>query len=356
MPLPFTDPPKSLCILRLSAIGDVCHSVAVVRAIQDQWPKTQLTWIVGALEATLVGDIPGIEFITFDKKKGRAAFHALKAQLSNRQFDALLHMQVSLRASMASRYVHAPVRLGFDRSRAKDFQWLFTNQKISKADNQHVLDALFGFAQAIGVAVPAQPRWDIPIPADAARYAEQHLPGTQPTLVISPCSSTRFRNFRNWSAERYAAVVNHAIERHGMRVVLTGGPTELEQEYGARISAMAQHPVVNLIGQSNLKQLLAILQRAAVLVSPDSGPAHMATAVGCPVIGLYATSNPFRTGPYLSQQWVVNKYPEAVRQQFGKDVTQVAWGQRVRRADVMDLIAVGDVCRMLDSLRAAARR
>jgi heptosyltransferase I len=225
---------------------------------------------------------------------------------------------------------------------------LFTNRKIPPGERQHVLDAMMGFARTLGVATEGPPRWDIPLPAEAVRFAESHLPGDTPTLVISPCSSARFRNFRNWAAERYAAVVNHAVEKHGMRVVLTGGPTALEREYGARISAMAQHPMLNLIGQSNLKELLAVLQRATALISPDSGPAHMATAAGCPVIGLYATSNPLRTGPYLSQQYVVNKYPEAVQREFGKDVSQVAWGQRVRRADAMELIGVGEVCRMLD--------
>jgi len=126
----------------------------------------------------------------------------------------------------------------------------------------------------------------------------------------------------------------------------------LERDIGAQIMQLARHVPQNLIGQTNLKQLLALLERGTVVISPDSGPAHMATCVGTPVIGLYATSNPLRTGPYLSQRWVINKYPEAVRADGGKSVDEVSWGQRVRRPDAMDLITVGDVTNKLTELLA----
>lgn len=349
MTLPFTSPPRNLCVLRLSAIGDVCHTLAVVRAIQAHWPQTKITWIIGVLEATLLGDIPGIEFITFDKKKGWSAIVALRRTLRGREFNALLNMQVSLRASVVGLCVKSPIRLGYDRARAKDLQWLFNNHHIPIEKQQHVLDSLLGFAAALGINDCAF-HWDIPLPDAAREFAQQALPGDQPTLVISPCSSARFRNWRNWAAERYAAVADHAMTQHGMRVVLCGGPTALERDYGQRITALMRSAPLNLIGQTNLKQLLAVIARGTVLISPDSGPAHMATAVNTPVIGLYATSNPRRTGPYLSQQWVVNKYPDAVRAEFGKDIEDMAWGQRVRRADTMDLISVDDVTGKLDEM------
>ena len=117
-------PPQSLCILRLSAIGDVTHMVPVVRTLQSIWPKTKITWIIGKLESELVMDIPGIEFIIFDKKQGWGAYKTLKKNLHNRQFDLLLNMQSSLRASLASTKINAPIKLGFDRERAKDYQWM----------------------------------------------------------------------------------------------------------------------------------------------------------------------------------------------------------------------------------------
>lgn len=355
--LPFTNAPKSLCILRLSAVGDVCHTVPVVRSIQRQWPETRITWIIGKLEASLVGDLPGIEFIIFDKSRGWRAYTQLKQDLRNQlkgqHFDALLQMQISIRSSIASLLIPADIKLGFDKDRAKDYQWLFTNARIPAKPRQHVMDGLFGFAEAIGV-MDLEPHWDIPIPAEAQDFVQQHLSTNKPILAISPCSSNRARNWRNWSAEGYAEIADYVFEQHGMQVVLTGGPSALEKDYGEKISALTKHTPVNLIGQTNLKQLLAIIQRANAIITPDSGPAHMATTVGTPVIGLYVTSNPDRSGPYLSQQWVVNKYPEALQAEMGKTVNEAPWGQRVRSADAMARISIEDVTEKLDALLDSA--
>ncbi len=350
-PLPLASPPASLCILRLSAIGDVCHTLPVVRAIQRHWPATRITWIIGKLEATLLEDIPDIEFIIFDKRRGLGAYADLWRAMRGRRFDALLQMQVSLRASMASLVIPAPLRLGFDRERARDFQWLFTNARIAPRPRQHVMDGLFGFAEALGVE-DLTPVWEIPVPPAAAAFAREWIPEKGRALIISPCSSNRVRNWRNWSAERYARVVDYAVERHGMKVLLTGGPTRLEQEYGKRITTLARHAPANLIGRTNLKQLFALLQRAAVLIAPDSGPVHMAVAAGTPVIGLYVTSNPDRTGPWRDRQWVVNRYPEALREMLGKEVEEVPWGKRVRSPEAMERITVEDVMERLDALMA----
>jgi heptosyltransferase I len=191
-------------------------------------------------------------------------------------------------------------------------------------------------------------RWDIPVPAAARSFAERIMPPGQPWLAINPCSSARARNWRNWPADHYASIARHAATRHNMRIVLTGGPSQLERDTAQAICKAADIGITNLVGQTSLKQLLAILGRAAVLISPDTGPAHMATAAGTPVIGLYATSNPLRTGPYLSQHYVVNKYPQALQQYSGKTVDQARWGERVRHPEAMSLITVEEVTAMLD--------
>ncbi len=350
--LPFASAPESLCVLRLSAVGDVCHTLPVVRSIQRHWPGTRITWIIGKLEAGLLDDIPGIEFIIFDKGRGQLAYADLHRTMRGRRFDALLQMQISLRASLAGLLIPARIRLGFDRSRARNGQWLFTNARIAAQPRQHVMDGLFGFAQALGVT-DLTPRWDIPIPPQAEEFARRHIPEGRDLLIISPCSSNRLRNWRNWSAENYAKVVDYAAERYGMGSLITGGGSELEREYGERIGSLARHTPVDLVGRTSLKQLLALLQRGRVLISPDSGPVHMATAVGTPVIGLYATSNPERTGPYYGRQWVVNRYPEAAREEFGRPVEQIRWGRRVRNPQAMQLISVEEVCRKLDDLLAS---
>jgi heptosyltransferase I len=333
-------------------VGDVCHTVPVVRALQDHWPTTNITWVIGKLESTLVGDIPGVTFNILDKSHGWRAYRDLRRQMQGRAFDLLLHMQVSLRSSAASRLISSPVRLGFDRARARDFQWLFTTDRIEAKKNQHVMDGLFGFTEALGIA-PPNPRWDIPIPDRAREFAARHIQADTRTLVISPCSTSRYRNWRNWSVEGYAAVADHAVGKLGMQVILTGGPSPMETRYGKEICRITRHTPTNLIGQTGLKELLALLDEAHALVAPDSGPVHMATTVGTPVIGLYATSNPMRTGPYFSRQWVVDKYPEALEADLGKTVDQVPWGKRVRNPAAIDRIRVSDVTDKLDSLMAS---
>ncbi len=340
-----------MCVLRLSAVGDVCHTLPVVQTLRHAWPQTHFSWIVGKLEAGLVGDVPGIDFIDFDKAAGLRAYPRLREKLRGQRFDLLLHMQMSLRASLASRCVHAPLRLGFDRERAHDFQWLFTTHRIPHVDREHVMDSFFGFARALGVQ-DRRLAWDIPIPAGAAQRAREIIPDGRPTLIVSPCANARFRNWRNWPYERYAPVVEHAVRSLGWQVVMTGGPSQAEAEATAAIEHASRVPVLNLQGKTSLKELLALIDRAEVLISPDSGPIHMATAVDTPVIGLYATTNPDRAGPYLSQQWRIDRYPDAVRRFLGKTVEEVPWGTRVRDPQAMALITSEEVIAMLDRLAA----
>lgn len=345
-------PPREVCILRLSAIGDTCHALPVVRTLQRAWPQARFTWVIGGTEAKLMSGIDGVELAVLDKSAGVSGFLDLRRRLAGRRFDLLLMMHASMRSNLTSLLVRARVRLGFDRARARDYQHLFSNASIAARPQEHVMDGLFGFADALGVSERLL-RWDIPVSDDDRAFASRSIPSGARTLVISPCSSQRFRNYRNWNVENYAALAEHAKQAHGARVILTGGSTAVEAQYAEGICRLARKSgPLNLVGRTTLKQLLALLDRADVLVCPDSGPAHMATAVGTPVIGLYATSNRFRTGPYLSQRWVVDRYPDAVKMEFGTDVDKIPWGGRVRNPDAMDLIKVEEVTALLDQLFA----
>lgn len=339
--------PETLCVVRLSAIGDTCHALAVVRRLQDSWPRVKITWIIGKVEASLMSDIPGIEFIILDKSKGRRAHKDIRTHLKGRRFDIALCMHASMRANLLCRSIPAKIRLGFDKERARDFQWLFTNKRIPAASHEHALDAMMAFATAIG-AESRDLRWDIPLPDDARQFAGQFAKEKRPFVVISPCSSQRSRNYRNWNVENYAAIIQHLQQAHGCNVVLTGGNSELEREYGSALSSTDTGRLDNLVGKTSLKQLLALIDAADLVICPDSGPAHMATSAGTAVIGLYATSNPERTGPYLSRDLTVNRYPDAARRYLGRDVGQLRWGQRVRHADAMNLITIADVIAKID--------
>jgi heptosyltransferase I len=341
-------PPQSVCILRLSAIGDVCHTLAVVRRMQDAWPQTRFTWIIGKLEAKLLGHLPDIEFIVFDKRAGWRAYVDLRRKTRGRRFDVLLHMQLALRASAIASMVPATIKLGFDRARARELQWLVTNRKIKPQHHQHVLDGLMGFADYFNVATSSL-RWDIPLPDEALAYARKVIPDNQPTLIISPCSS---HALRNWSAEHYATVADHAVGRLRMRVLICGGPSAPEREMGAAIQQHMKQTAVSLVGQDTLLQMLATLQRARVLISPDSGPAHMATCVGTPVIGLYAATRLARSGPYLSRQWSVDGYEQAALQFMHQPADRLPWAEKIEYPGVMDLIAPEAVIEKLTALMA----
>jgi len=342
-------PPERICVVRLSAIGDTCHALAVIRSIQDTWPETRLSWIIGKTEASLMSDIPAVEFIIFDKSKGARAYADVRRQLSGQEFDIALCMHASLRVNVLYPLIATPLRLGFDYRRAVDYQWLFTNRRIAARPHEHSMEAMMGFARHIGVP-KRDLRWDIPLSPAHLDYAGQYASADRPLLSISPCSSLRSRNFRNWSVENYAAAANHARNKFNCTVVLTGGNSDLEQEYGRAINKLCGNQLVNLIGKTSLKQLFALLSASRLLICPDSGPAHMATAAGTPVIGLYATSNPARSGPYLSQDLTVNAYPDAAAAYLGKSVDALRWGQRVRDPRAMGLIRLASVTRRIDQV------
>jgi len=349
IPYSLATPPEKVCLLRLSAIGDTCHVVPLLRTLQDAWPRTRFTWVTGKLEAKLMSLIPDVELITVDKGAGFSAYRRLRSSMQHRgAFDLLLHLQLSIRASAYSALIHAPVKLGFDKPRARELQWLFTNARVAERQREHVLDSFLGFADALGVT-HKRLRWDIPLPAEALAYAENLIPGSQQTLLISACSSHRVRN---WLPERYAAVADHATNKHGMRVILCGGPSALEREMAQAIAKRATVPLVDQVGRDTLPQLLALLSRATVLVTPDSGPAHMATMVDTPVIGLYAATNPARSGPYLSRRWCVDAYDAAARKFHGKSAAELPWTQKIELPGVMELIEIAAVTAQLDELLA----
>ncbi len=288
--------------------------------------------------------VPGVELLAVDKRRFVSELMRLRAFLSARPFDLLLHMQASFRANLVSTLVRAPIKLGFDRPRARELQWLFTNRQIAARRRQHVLDSFLGFLDALDLP-QHRAEWDIPLPPDAVAYARRLMPDERATLVLSPCSS---HVLRNWRPEYYALLCDHAARRWNMRVILCGGPSAVEREMGDRILAHAASPPLDQIGRDTLPEMLALLGAATVLLTPDSGPAHMATMVRTPVIGLYAATNPARSGPYLSREWCVDRFADAARKFMGCDPEALPWNVKIEKPGVMDLIAPEEVIEKLD--------
>jgi heptosyltransferase I len=331
--------------LRLSALGDVTHVLPVIRVLQEQWPDTQVSWVIGKLEHRLLRDLPGIEFIVFDKQGRWKAVHKLKQDLRRRHFDVLLHMQASARANVLSCMVHAPIRIGWDRERCRDLHQWFVNTPVAPIAQQHQVEGFLEFPRALGL-VTGPPRWDLPIKAEAIAWVNQQCVPAQPLLAISPCSS---HVRRNWNPARYAAVADFAARDLGMQVVLTGGPSELERETGAAIQRSMSTACINLIGADTLEQSKALLHRADLLISPDSGPVHIASALGTDVLGLYAATWSRRSGPYNRLDLCVDRFPQAARKYRKKEPDELPWGTRIEVPGVMDLVQVDDVIARLEA-------
>jgi heptosyltransferase I len=334
--------PLSICLLRLSALGDVTHVVPLVRTLQAAWPHIALTWVIGRGEHRLLEGLPGVRFIEYDKKSGLAGMRSLRGQLrglaSGGRFDVLLQMQVAARSNLLSAFIPAKRRIGYDRSRSKDLHGLFINERIPDRPGIHVLDAIGSFCEPLGLK-QTQVRWDLPVPDAAREWAHaQWIEDGRQTLLISPCSS---HELRNWRADRYAAVADHAASR-GWRIVLCGGRSQLERETTDAILAALKSPALDLVGKDTLKQLPALLERADLVMTPDSGPMHIANAMGAKVLGLHAASNPARSGPYSDRRYCVDRYDDAARKYLRKPASDLKWGTKIEHEGVMDLVTVTD--------------
>ncbi len=340
--------PSSICLLRLSALGDVTHVLPLVATLRDAWPGVALTWVIGKGEQRLLDGLPGVEFVVYDKNTGLAGMRALRRALAGRRFDALLQMQVAARANLLSAFIPARRRVGYDRARSKDLHGLFVNERIPDRPGIHVLDAIGSFCEPLGLR-QTRVRWDMPVPADAHDWARTQWPDdSRPALLISPCSS---HVRRNWYPDRYAAVADHAAAQ-GWRVVLCGGRSQLERDTADAIVAAMQAPALDLVGKDTLKQLPALLARAALVMTPDSGPMHIANAMGTKVLGLHAASNPARSGPYSDRRYCVDRYDDAARKHLGKPATELKWGTKIEFDEVMSLVTVDDAIAAFERYRA----
>lgn len=339
--------PRSICLLRLSALGDATHVVPLVRTLQRGFPGVKLAWIIGKGEARLLEGLDGVEFIVHDKRAGWRGVRELREKLAGRRFDVLLQLQLALRANLMSSLVRADRRIGFDRGRSKEGHGLFVNERIAPGGH-HVLDVLGSFCAPLGLRQDVV-EWNLPVPDADRGWAAAQWPAERKTLLVSPCSS---HPLRNWSADRYAAVAEHAAAQ-GWRIVLSGGRSDLERQTADAIAAAMQAPVLDLVGKDTLKQALALFERADLVLTPDAGPLHMANAMGTAVLGLHACTDAERSGAHSDRRWSVNRYDEAARKFLHKPASALPWGKRVEFPGVMDLITVDEVIAKFEAYRAS---
>ncbi len=342
-----TDPTSHklrIAIVRFSALGDVVMVSAAVRALQRNLPDAAITWITSPLAYELLQGMEDVHFEVADKPRSLADYRAFYRTFRQRHFDVVLAMQANLRINLLYPALRAPVKIGFDRKRAREGQWLFCNRRIPFS-NTHLVDSFLSFVETL-TDQPAKAIWELPVAENDKDWAREQLQALpKPWIAIHPHAS---KPERNWLPERYARILTKSVARWHCGIVLTGGNSPAEQ---ALCNQLAQHVpghTLDVSGRTTPGQLAALLGQADILVAPDTGAVHIARAMGTPVIGLYAVASPGLTGPYRQMEYCVDRYPQAVRMFLGKDSEQLPWNTRVHQADAMSLIEVGDVMLQLE--------
>ena len=289
--------PKEIGIVMLSALGDAVHVLPVVNALKRKWPESRITWVIQPVPHQLVHNHEAVDdFIIFNRRRGLKAassYRELRRQFKGRRFDLLLNLQVYFKAGLITALAPARIKLGFDRKRARDLNWLFTNKRIPPRPVQHVQDQYFEFLEHLGID-PEPVEWRLQItPEERARQSKFFEPLGRTCAIVVGTS----KPIKNWAPNRYARVIEALESDFGLRTMLVGGPSAFERDLAERIMQTARVKPINALAD-DVRKLLYLLDGASLVISPDTGPLHIARALDKPVIGLYGYTNPRRYGPY----------------------------------------------------------
>jgi heptosyltransferase I len=331
----------------LSAVGDAVHVLPVVNAIKRADPQSHITWVLQPGPATLVEGHPAVdEIVRFDRSRGWRAFVDVNETFRGQRFDVVLGLQDYFKAGILTAIAPAPLKLGYDRARARDANWLFTNTRIPPHEPQHIQDEYFEFLIALGIE-PQPVRWRIG-PWDDEREWQREFTKQFDRPIVSLVIGTS-REQKDWIAERWGELADALSGRFGLQPVLVGGRSPREEATERVMLERTRHKPVSALN-SGLRRLVSILDASALVISLDTGPLHVAVALERPVISLLGFSNPLRTGPYrANQELIVNAYGNM-------------WnGARLatdRRMDRMQTITVADVLEKVEiwKERYAGRR
>ena len=282
-------------IVMMSAVGDAVHVLPVLNALKRHAPRSRVTWVLQPGPASLVRGHEHVdEIVLFDRSKGWRAFTDVRRELASRAFDLVLNFQVYFKAGIVTSFTRAPVKLGFDRARARDLNWLFTTDRIPPHEPQHVQDQYLEFLAVIGVT-PEPIAWNLgPWPNERAWQREFFSKLDRPAAPIVVATS---KAQKDWLPERWAEVADALYYDFALEPVLVGGRTERELAAERVIMDRARHKPHSALG-SGLRNLVAILDGSALVLAPDTGPLHVAVALDRPVVSLMGYTNPKRTGPY----------------------------------------------------------
>jgi len=328
-----------ICLVRLSALGDIVMMLPLIRTLQTNFPKAEITWVIDRHLSQIVEKLEGINFIRIKKVRSLKDFIRVKRLLSDLSFDFLLATQASMSAHLLYPLIRAKEKIGYDAKRSKDFHSLFVHRRIPFV-KEHTVEGFLSFAKEIGADNLSL---DGTIPLDASdRSWAKKIMGRDKFYVINPCSS---KAGKDWPLERFKEVALE-LGKLKYRVVLTGALTD--RPVCEKLAKMVGDNVVNLSGKTTLRQLAAIVEGAQFVISPDTGPAHIAASMGTSVIGLFAATRSELTGPYFSKNYLIDKHEEALRLYKNSKEPELEWNSRVYHEDAMKLIEVNEVLEKVD--------
>jgi heptosyltransferase I len=291
-------PNPRVAIIMLSAVGDAVHVLPVANALRRAAPGMKLTWVIQPVPHKLVENHPAIdEFIVFPRRRGLrgiTGFAEARRELRRHEFDLVIVLQVYFKAGLLTGFTRSPVKLGFDRRRARDLNWLFTTDKIAPHENQHVQDQYLEFLDHLGVG-HEPPEWGIPFTGEEREEQRRFFDKVEKPVCSVVLGTSKPR--KDWPAERYARLLEIIEGDFGFQTVIVGGPSHGERAAAAEVLGLTRAKPLNELGD-DLRRLTYLIDGSDLLVSPDTGPLHISRALETPVVGLFGYTNPKRTGPY----------------------------------------------------------
>ena len=300
-----------ILIVKLSAIGDVIHTLPALTALRRHYPNAQIDWLVESAAADLVEGHAALnrvliwrrrEFVRL-LKAGRlpsavGLFSSLLLQLRDTRYDLIIDFQALLKSSLWIFLTRGRRKAGFGQGMAhSENSHLFLNERIPAVSMEmHALDRGLRLLQALGIQ-DSQVLYDLPLGDEEERAAEQILVengirSDQPFVAINPVAKWPTKL---WAAERFRKLAECLLKK-GFQVAFTG--SKGDRPVIDEIACTLDSPVVRLDGRTSLKVLAAVYRSASVVVTTDTGPMHLAAAVRTPVVALFGPTAPWRTGPY----------------------------------------------------------
>ncbi|MGD0947115.1 MAG: glycosyltransferase family 9 protein [Candidatus Binatia bacterium] len=292
---------RRILIVLLGSIGDVTLALPLVNRLRRGYPQAHIIWAVEPLSAPLLVHHPAVdETLMFDRPHGVPAFLRFLRQVRAARADLTLDLQRHLKSGIVSRASNAPLRLGFHRRNAREGNWLFNTHRLDPMPHlTPKLQQFLRFADWLGVEeVPVT--FELRV-TDAEERRVQELLAGVPAPFVAAIVGASWES-KLWFPDRMAAV-SDALTGRGVGVVLLGGSADAQ--FARAVVAAARMPVLNLTGRISLRHVIGILQRARAAFGPDTGPMHIAAAVGTPVISLWGATSPVRSAPWGSESRVI---------------------------------------------------